>query len=84
MEVWNSKKYNEGCFPIDEAARLHSTVYFNYLIDTFEGKLNGSLAYKYIHLSAHGGTVTGFMAGIETWLDFGPEFASFITVELFK
>jgi len=25
IEIWNSKKYNEGCFPIDNAAKLHST-----------------------------------------------------------
>lgn len=72
MEVWNAKKYNEGCFPIDEAAQLHSTTYFNYLIEAFERKLNESLDYKYIHFSAHGGTISGFMAGIETRLDYGP------------
>jgi len=39
---------------------------------------------KYIHLSAHGGTISGFMAGVETKIDFGPEYASYITVEVFK
>ena len=37
-----------------------------------------------MHLSGHGGTLTGYMAGIETKIDYGPEFASHITVELFK
>jgi len=37
-----------------------------------------------VHLSAHGGTITGYIAGIESKLDHGPEFASHITVEVFN
>jgi len=66
IEVWNAKKYNEGLFPIDNAAKLHSTWYFNYLIDLIDLKIAGETDLKYVHISAHGGTISGFMAGVET------------------
>lgn len=87
-----AKKYHEIKLPQDRSrylGKLHSTTFFQYLIDRIEGHLlepdnNFEQNLRLVLLFAHGGTISGFMTGIDHDVWSGPYLGSNIHIELFK